>query len=193
MKSKYVLFVVLFLISLGLDQGTKIWARQNLKPQGYPLIKRETVIPIKTIVKGYFDLRYSENPGSAFGMFRSMAGARTLLFAVGILCLVVIGIWLVKLPGEAAWLGAKLGLLAGGAVGNIVDRVMFSRVTDFIVWKVTTASGVHEWPTFNIADAALVIGVLSILIDWPRDKLADATPTDSGKSADAKAEQPATA
>ena len=61
--------------------------------------------------------------------------------------------------------------LAGGAVGNIFDRVRFGMVTDFIVWQVTTSSGVHQWPTFNVADAALVIGVASILLDWPRDRL----------------------
>lgn len=171
MKSKYVLFVLLFLISFAADQGTKIWARNNLKPEGYPFLRRETVVPIKTVIKGYWEFRYSENPGSAFGLFRNMAGARTMLFVVGLLCLGVIGLWLYRVPSNASWLAAKLGLLAGGAVGNIFDRVRFGRVTDFIVWQITTSSGVHQWPTFNVADAALVIGVISILIDWPRDKL----------------------
>lgn len=167
MKAKYLSFILLFLLSFGLDQGTKIWARKTLKPEGYPA----AVSAPKVVVKGFFDLRYSENPGSAFGMFRNMTGAKHLLFGVGILCLGIIGFWLVKLPGRAVWLGAKLGLLAGGAVGNIVDRMMFSRVTDFIVWKITTNTAIHEWPTFNIADAALVIGVALILIDRPRDDI----------------------
>ena len=75
------------------------------------------------------------------------------------------------MPGQAPWLGAKLGLLAGGAVGNMADRIKFSRVTDFVVWKITTSQRIYEWPTFNIADAALVIGVGLILIDRPRDQL----------------------
>lgn len=188
MKAKYLSFVLLFLLSFGLDQGTKIWARKTLKPEGYPA----AVSVPKVVVKDFFDLRYSENPGSAFGMFRNMNGAKHMLFGIGILCLGIIGFWLVKLPGKAVWLGAKLGLLAGGAVGNIVDRVMFSRVTDFVVWKVTTAKVVHEWPTFNIADAALVIGVALILIDRPRDNL----PELDGNSSDAatpgdEAKQPA--
>jgi lipoprotein signal peptidase len=49
--------------------------------------------------------------------------------------------------------------------------VRFGRVTDFILWQITTSSGVHPWPTFNVADAALVVGVISILIDWPRDRI----------------------
>lgn len=173
MKAKYLSFVLLFIVALAFDQGTKVWARHNLKPEGYPqsLGRREVVVPIRTIVKGYFDLRYSENPGSAFGMFRNMQGARTGLLLVGLLCLGVIGLWLYRLPAATPWLSGKLGLLAGGAIGNIYDRLMYSRVTDFIVWKYTGKDGIpHEWPTFNIADAALVIGVIAILIDWPRDR-----------------------
>lgn len=173
MKAKYISFVLLFIVALAFDQGTKVWARDHLKPAGYPgsLVHRDTVIPVRTIVKGYFDLRYSENPGSAFGMFRNMHGARTGLLVVGLLCLGVIGLWLFRLPAGTPWLSGKLGLLAGGAIGNIYDRLMYSRVTDFIVWKYTGKDGIaHEWPTFNIADAALVIGVIAILIDWPRDR-----------------------
>lgn len=179
MKAKYLTFILLFLLSFGLDQGTKIWARRNLRPEGYP----NAYPTAKVVVKNYFDLRYSENPGSAFGFFRNVNGAKHLLFGVGVLCLFIIGMWLVKVPGSAPWLGAKLGLLAGGAVGNMTDRIMYSKVTDFIVWKVTTSHNIHEWPTFNIADAALVIGVGLILIDRPRDQLPLDEPAPAGKAA----------
>ncbi len=179
MKAKYLTFILLFLLSFGLDQGTKIWARQTLRPEGYP----NAYPTAKVVVKNYFDLRYSENPGSAFGFFRNVNGAKHLLFGVGVLCLFIIGMWLVKVPGSAPWLGAKLGLLAGGAVGNMTDRIMYSKVTDFIVWKVTTSHNIHEWPTFNIADAALVIGVGLILIDRPRDQLPLDEPAPAGKAA----------
>ena len=167
MKSKYIAFVLLFLLSLGLDQGTKIWARNTLKPANYP----NAISAPKTVIKGYWDFRYSENPGSAFGMFRNQAGARYYRFGIGVVCLGVNGLWLYRLPNNAKWLGVKLGLLAGGAIGNMVDRAMYSRVTDFILWKITTSTQTLEWPTFNIADAALVIGVGMILIDRPRDPL----------------------
>ena len=190
MKSKYVAFLLLFLISLGLDQGTKIWARSTLKPAGFPA----AISAPKTVIKDYFDFRYSENPGSAFGMFRDKPGARYFLFGIGLLCLGVIGMWLYRLPNDAKWLGVKLGLLAGGAIGNMYDRAVYQRVTDFILWKITTASQTYEWPTFNIADAALVIGVAMILIDRPRDPLPPeesepAKPSDS--PAAAAAENPA--
>jgi signal peptidase II len=63
-------------------------------------------------------------------------------------------------PGQIR-LASELGLLGGGALGNIIDRVAFGRVTDFIVWKV----GAHEWPTFNVADAALVLGIVGLFFD----------------------------
>lgn len=167
MKAKYLTFLLLFFLSFGADQGSKMWARKTLKPEGYP----NAYPTAKVVIKNVFDYRYSENPGSAFGFFRNMNGAKHLLFAVGVACLFIIGLWLVKVPGQAPWLGAKLGLLAGGAVGNMADRIQYSKVTDFIVWKITTSSRVYEWPTFNIADAALVIGVGLILIDRPRDPM----------------------
>lgn len=164
MSKKYQLFVVAFLLALGLDQGSKIWARKTLAPM-YP--------GSQTVITGYFEMRYSENPGSAFSLFRGMAGARYFLLFVGIGALGVVGYYLKKAEPDAARIGGELGLLAGGAIGNMIDRAMYGRVTDFIVWKV----GAHEWPTFNIADAALVIGVIGLALDtWP-------TPEDKAKSA----------
>jgi lipoprotein signal peptidase len=165
MSRKYWFFVIAFVLSLALDQGSKLWARDALKPK-YP----EAV----TVVNGYFDLRYSENPGSAFGLFRGIPGARYLLFLVGIGALVVVGTYLKRAEPNARRLAAELGLLAGGALGNIIDRVAYGRVTDFVVWKV----GAHEWPTFNIADAALVVGVFGLLFDLkPPENQAAATAT----------------
>ena len=152
MAPKIKFFIVSFLLSLGFDQGSKIWARTSLRPI-YP--------EVKVVIPGFWDMRYSENPGSAFGLFRGIPGARYLLFIVGIIALFVVYSYLKKAAPEARRLGAELGMLAGGALGNIVDRIFFGRVTDFIVWK---AAG-HEWPTFNIADAALVVGVIGLLFD----------------------------
>jgi signal peptidase II len=75
---------------------------------------------------------------------------------------VVVIAYLRKTPVEATRVHIALGLVGGGAIGNLIDRVMYGKVTDFIVWKV----GIHEWPAFNIADAALCVGVGLILLDW---------------------------
>jgi signal peptidase II len=162
MANKYKAFVIALLLALGLDQGSKVWARHELKPK-YP--------DAVTVVPGFFDLRYSENPGAAFGIFRGVPGGRYLLFVVGIVALGFIITYLRRAEPAALRLGAELGLLAGGALGNIIDRVTFGRVTDFVVWKI----GTHEWPTFNIADAALVVGVIGLLFDMrPEEKRAAA-------------------
>ena len=155
MAKKYQLFIVAFLLSLGLDQGSKIWARSALRPI-YP----ETM----TVVSNFFEMRYSENPGSAFSLFRGIPGARYFLLFVGIGALGVVAYYLRRAEPGMGRVGAELGLLAGGAIGNMIDRAMYGKVTDFIVWRY----GAHEWPTFNIADAALVVGVLGLALDtWP--------------------------
>jgi signal peptidase II len=155
-RRKYIVFAAVFVLSLAADQLTKVWARASLAPRLAPTV----------VIDGWFDLRYSENPGSAFGLFRDLPGARWILLAIGVGAMVVVWSLLRKVKPEHKRVAAELGLLAGGALGNIVDRVARSRVTDFVVWKYHG----HEWPTFNIADAALVVGVVALLIDMKSDK-----------------------
>jgi signal peptidase II len=152
MSGKYKAFIVALLLTLAADQGTKIWARHTLKPI-YPAAK--------TVIPGFFEMRFSENTGSAFGLFRGSPSAKYLFFVVGVVALVVVGTYLQRAQPGQKRLAAELGLLAGGALGNIIDRAMYSKVTDFIVWKV----GTHEWPTFNVADAALVVGIVGLMFD----------------------------
>ena len=144
---KYAFFILFAALSLGLDQWTKVLARHELRPRGplRPLI----------VVEGYFDLRYGENPGGAFSTLRDFPGGRPLLALLAVAALVLVFFYLRKAPAAVARLPVALGLLAGGAAGNLADRVLYGRVTDFIVWKV----GRREWPAFNIADAALCAGV----------------------------------
>ena len=69
-----------------------------------------------------------------------------------------------KARDEQRRLMIGLGLVGGGAIGNVIDRVAFGKVTDFVVWKWHT----HEWPTFNVADAALCVGVGLLFLDLGR-------------------------
>jgi len=148
---RYAVFGVLATVSLVLDQWTKMLARADLKPAGpfHP----------KVIIENYFMLRYSENPGVAFGMLQSLSGGRIVLTLLAIAALVMVLAYLRQTDPRATRVHAALGLIGGGAIGNLVDRAMFGRVTDFIVWHVRE----HEWPAFNIADAAITIGVLALL------------------------------
>jgi signal peptidase II len=152
-RRKYLLFSSFMLLSLVLDQWTKMMARQDLRPRG--------PFNPKVILPGYFDLRYAENPGVAFSMLQEIPGGRVLLTLLALMALVMVILYLRKTPVESSRLHVALGLVGGGAVGNLVDRVAYGKVTDFIVWKV----GVHEWPAYNIADAALCVGVGLILLD----------------------------
>ncbi len=153
-RRKYVLFSVFTVLSLVLDQWTKVMARDVLRPRG--------PFNPKVVVQGFFDLRYAENPGVAFSMLQDLPGGRILLTLLAVVALVVVVAYLRKTPAEATRVHIALGLVGGGAIGNLIDRVMYGKVTDFIVWK----KGIHEWPAFNVADAALCVGVGLILLDW---------------------------
>ena len=111
-------------------------------------------------------LRYAENPGAAFGLFRRLPpGARGPLFhLVSIGAVVLITVYYLRLSGvrQERWALIGLPLVLGGAIGNWVDRLARGFVIDFIEahWK-----DVYTWPSFNVADSAIVVGVILLLID----------------------------
>jgi len=153
---KYVLFSVLAAVTVALDQWTKILARAELRPLGPGRTR--------TVIEGFFDLRYSENSGVAFGLLQTMPGGRIVLTAVAVAAFVLVLHYLRKTEDSQVRLHVALGLVGGGAIGNLIDRIAYGRVTDFIVWHYRGT----EWPAFNIADAALVVGVGLMAIDMFR-------------------------
>jgi signal peptidase II len=155
MARRYKLFGLITLAVLIVDQITKWIARARLT-FGVPV----------PVVDGYFDWRLSFNKGSAFGLFSSTTGARIFLTIVGIgACAFIVHV-LRKAEDWQKWFTSALALVAGGAVGNVVDRLLAGKVTDFIVWKFHT----KEWPAFNVADAALVAGVIIMFLDLGREQ-----------------------
>jgi signal peptidase II len=156
-NAKVKAFVIALLVTLALDQGTKIWARAELKPH---------VPRTVDVIHGYFELEYAENTAAAFSLLRGRPGARYLLFGFGVIALGVVVVYLRKARPDEWRVGAELGLLAGGAIGNLLDRAVYGHVTDFVVWRI----GAHRWPNFNVADAALVIGILGLLLDYKPDQ-----------------------
>lgn len=111
-------------------------------------------------------LRYAENPGAAFGLFRKLpASARGPLFhLVSIGAVLLITTYFLRLGGtkEEQWARVGLPLVLGGALGNWVDRLARGFVIDFIEahWK-----DAYTWPSFNVADSAIVVGVILLLVD----------------------------
>ncbi|HEY0986107.1 MAG TPA: signal peptidase II, partial [Kofleriaceae bacterium] len=117
------------------------------------------------VIDGYWDWRLSMNPGSAFGLFSSQNGARIGLSVVGVLAVFGMFWMLRKARPDQRILHWALALVAGGAVGNLIDRIYFGVVTDFILWHYKR----HEWPVFNVADVVLVVGVGLMFIDIQKE------------------------
>ena len=174
-ERKWLLFWIVSIVSLVLDQITKIWARAALPthPEGVPcdvpadMILRKCIGAPVTVIDGFWDWRLSMNPGSAFGLFGGLGASFTRVFLslIGIAAVIGMVYMLKKSRADQKILHWALALVAGGAVGNLIDRIYFSVVTDFILWKYKT----HEWPVFNIADVVLVVGVGLMFIDIQKE------------------------
>jgi signal peptidase II len=120
------------------------------------------------VIPGFFDIVHSENRGVAFGLFNdSTSEWRTALLVVLALAAVVFVsamLWRPeKLDRSSFW---GLSLILGGAVGNVFDRIMWGRVTDFLDFYL----GTYHWHTFNVADSAIVVGSGLLLLDLLRPK-----------------------
>jgi signal peptidase II len=132
-----------------LDQVTKWWVLADV-------MNPPTVIPVTP----FFNLVLVWNRGVSFGVLnQASAWVPWVLSAVALAICVGLFIWLRRVDGKL--LATALGLVIGGALGNLVDRLRFGAVVDFLD---VHAAGYH-WPAFNVADAAITIGVGILLID----------------------------
>jgi len=148
MSRRTKIFLVLAAVSFVADQAAKVAARHWLD--------LGRAVPV---IEDFFDWRLSFNTGSAFGLFSSIGGTRVWLTVVGLIALGAI-VWMLRQSRDDQTRHAgALGLVAGGAVGNILDRVLFGKVTDFVVWRYYQ----HEWPTFNVADSMICVGAFLLL------------------------------
>jgi signal peptidase II len=170
---KWLVFWSVSIISLVLDQVSKIWARASLPVHPMPCSIPDDIIARKcgglpvSVIDGYWEWRLSMNPGSAFGLFGGLGPSFTRVFLslIGVAAVVGMVYMLRKSRPDQRILHWALALVAGGAVGNLIDRIYYSVVTDFVLWKYKT----HEWPVFNIADVVLVVGVGLMFIDIQKE------------------------
>jgi signal peptidase II len=116
------------------------------------------------------DLTHVRNPGIAFSLFADGGPVTRALLHLVILTAVVVIAWMVVRHGRhSALSGFAFGLVLGGAIGNLIDRVLYSWVLDFIRVWVRIGDRVHSWPDFNVADSAISVGaVLLVLIELRR-------------------------
>ena len=152
-KPKYLIIATVPTAVLILDQWTKTLVTDKFR-------LGETL----PVFGGYFNLTYIRNPGAAFGIFaQSHPSFRGPFFLfIPLVALVVIGMVFKKLPEKSILLASALSLVIGGAIGNLIDRMRFGYVVDFLDfhWRY----GYH-FPAFNVADSAICVGVGILILD----------------------------
>ena len=133
------------------DQATKIWAVRNL-----PLFELREIVP------GLFGLVHVRNTGVAFSLLSNLdpRWVHPLLILVTLLAMGAVLAYIAYLPCRGA-APVGLGLILGGAIGNLIDRARLGFVVDFLdlYWRN------HHWPTFNVADVGITVGVVLLMID----------------------------
>lgn len=145
-----LVWLLLSVLVIGLDQATKLLALAKLTPH----------VP-QQVIAGLLDWTLAFNPGAAFSLLASADGWQRWLFtalAVGVSG--VMAWWLARLPRHDWRNAAPLALIVGGALGNLVDRLRLGHVVDFI----DVHWGDAHWPAFNIADAAISIGAVMLIV-----------------------------
>ncbi len=145
----FSLFLLLFVVVL--DQLTKIWTVNS-----FALYESMEIIP------GFFSLTYLTNKGAAFGFLAGVDAAwRHYFFLIlARIALVLLLVAWFRMRNDHRVYGPALALIAGGAIGNVIDRVRLGAVVDFLDFYVAG----HHWPAFNVADSAITVGVALFLL-----------------------------
>ena len=133
-------------VVLLLDQLTKAWIVVALAPLVPPRID---------VLGGWLGLEYTENRGVAFGLLSGL-GPFVLVVPLGVL-IIMAAVYL-RSAAPPAWQSIGVGLLAGGALGNLADRMRLGYVVDFI--------SIGRWPNFNVADSAVTVGAVILVAGW---------------------------
>ncbi|HKP47087.1 MAG TPA: signal peptidase II [Pyrinomonadaceae bacterium] len=134
-----------------MDQVTKAWAVKTLRFQ-----------PGRTIVQGFLDLVYTENPGIAFGQLQEGgAFGRWFFIVLAIIAALAVLYYFARTPRNDDRVLGACALLLAGIAGNLTDRLRLGYVIDFIVLHARS----YHWPNFNIADASITIGALLLAFD----------------------------
>jgi signal peptidase II len=136
------------------DRLTKLWVVEGLRLPEQPGGRIE-VLP-------FFDLTYVENTGMSFGLLAGAASSRIFLSILSVAIALALVVWLGRV--RRSLLAAGLALIIGGAVGNLIDRAAFGYVIDFLDF-----SGLYFPWVFNVADAAINIGLAVLVFDWWRE------------------------
>jgi signal peptidase II len=150
-KPNALIWLLLSAVVIGLDQWSKHWVLNSL-PEYQPV----------TVIENYWNWYRSYNTGAAFSFLADAGGWQKYLFAA--LAAIISGVlafWLSRIP-RGHWREAlPFSLVIGGALGNLIDRLMHGHVVDFIQWHWKEA---YYYPSFNIADSAIVCAAILLLV-----------------------------
>jgi signal peptidase II len=146
--------IVAAIATLIVDQASKLWLLF-----GFDIGHRGTVK-----VTPFFDLVLAWNIGISFGWFQNdNAAAQIALMAVKVVAVIALAIWMTR--SQTMMATVALGLIIGGAIGNGIDRLAYGAVVDFALFHVQIGGNTFNWYVFNLADAAIVAGVMALLYD----------------------------
>lgn len=171
--AKLLLLPAVVAMTLTMDQGTKLLAQADLA-EAHMITEKGSTEPRKvwfptrtvSVVPGLFNLRYVENPAAAFSLTSGLPEwfRKPFLVTVSMLAMVLILTWYWR-TREADWLIlTSFALILGGALGNLVDRVAYGYVIDFLDCYLGFINPAWpHWPTFNIADAAICVGAGGVI------------------------------
>jgi signal peptidase II len=137
-----------------IDQAVKVWLLFVFDLGGRGIV---TLTP-------FLDLVLAWNTGISYGLFRQEGPlGQWLLLALKAIAVILLWIWLARATTRLTAL--SLGMIIGGAVGNAIDRYAYGAVADFVLFHITTADFSFKWYVFNVADVAIVAGVIGLLYE----------------------------
>lgn len=139
--------ILIIVLGLFLDRITKIWALNTL-----------VKVPEIVLIKDFFSFSYLENRGAAFGIFQNKV---FFLALITFIIMAAVGYYLIKYKPNSKLLRISLSLILSGAIGNLIDRIGYKYVVDFIMFHYKE---VYYFPTFNVADILVVVGTALLAI-----------------------------
>lgn len=150
MSFKYLILLVIATLVVGIDQGTKVLIDRTMDLY--------STIPV---IENFFNITYVRNKGAAFSFLADSSWRLPFFIMISLVAICVIIVVFIRLRPDQKFTAVSLSLIFAGAIGNLIDRVRFGEVIDFLDAHWYT----HHWPVFNVADTAICIGVGLLAID----------------------------
>jgi signal peptidase II len=164
MNFKYVFLISWSTFAVALDQLTKLYIHTRFQ-------LGESI----TVIENFFNITYVRNPGAAFGFLAESNPQFREIFFLSIppIAMIIILMILRGVPNKDRWQVFALSSIFGGAIGNYIDRLRFRYVIDFLDFHLYQK---YSWPAFNVADSAIVLGVMILGVLMWQEKKASSAP-----------------